>query len=386
MKGLNFIPKGLITMLSQPPLEHDQAFFIHCETHIKDMKIAILDDEETQIILLESILKHANFQNLYSFSQPHTLLDVFEREQPDLLLLDLNMPRMSGFDILRQLKTYLASDTFFPILVLTADNRTSTKEEALKIGAKDFLTKPYNVIEVLLRVKNLLETRHYYLQLQQQKDSLEDLVQQRTRQLEQSQIEMLTRLARAAEYRDDESGEHVWRVAELTAMLAKEMGLERTRVELLLRAARLHDVGKIAIPDGILMKPSRLSQQEFAVIQTHTTIGAQLLSGGQSGFIQMAEIIALTHHERWDGTGYPRGLKGQAIPLEGRILAVADAFDALTHDRPHRKARAVAEAIKELQQQSARQFDPQVIDTLTNLYLKGELTSISKTFALDTTW
>jgi putative two-component system response regulator len=374
-------------MHSQQTISQDKLPLVpHRKARLKDMKIVILDDEDTQLLLLESILKRANFQNFLSLSDPRKIFDVFDREQPDLLLLDLNMPRLGGLEVIHQLRERLSPDAFFPILVLTADYRSVTKEETLKAGAKDFLTKPYNVMEVLLRVQNLLETRYYYLQLQEQKESLERLVQQRTRQLEQTQIEMLTRLAQAAEYRDDESGEHVWRVAELAAMLAREMGLEETRVELLLRAARLHDVGKIAIPDGILMKPKMLSQHEFAVVQTHTTIGAQLLSGGQSVFMQMAEVIALTHHERWDGTGYPRGLKGEVIPLEGRILAVADAYDALTHDRPHRKAYTVQEAAHELRQQSGKQFDPNVIEAFSRLDERGELTTGLGTFVFATRW
>ncbi len=356
------------------------------ESHLKDMKIVILDDEDAQLCLLESILKRANFQNFLSLSDPRKIFDVLEIEQPDLLLLDLNMPRLGGLEVVRQLRERLSPDTFFPILVLTADYRTATKEETLRAGAKDFLTKPYNVTEVLLRVQNLLETRYYYLQLQQQKETLEGLVQQSTRQLEQTQIEMLTRLARAAEYRDDEAGEHVWRVAELAAMLGGEMGLGTNRVELLLRAARLHDVGKIAIPDGILMKPTTLTQQEFSIVQTHTTVGAQLLSGGQSVFMQMAEVIALTHHERWDGTGYPNGLKGEAIPLEGRILAVADAYDALTHDRPHRKAFSPQEAAKEVQQASGKQFDPTVVGAFSRLFERGDLTPGFGTFAFQARW
>jgi putative two-component system response regulator len=356
------------------------------ELPLKEMKIMILDDEDAQLCLLESILKRADFQNLFSLSDPRQLLDVFELEQPDLLLLDLNMPKLGGLEVIRQLKDHVSPDTFFPILVLTADYRAAAKEETLRAGAKDFLTKPFNVMEVLLRVQNLLETRYYYLQLQEQKGGLEQLVRQRARQLEQAQIEMLTRLARAAEYRDDESSEHVWRVAELAAMLGRELGLEANRVELLLRAARLHDVGKIAIPDGILMKPTTLTQQEFSIVQTHTTVGAQLLSGGQSVFMQIAEVIALTHHERWDGTGYPKGLKGETIPLEGRILAVADAFDALTHDRPHRKAFTFQEAALEIQQQSGKQFDPRVVGAFSRLYECGDLMTGFGTFVLQTRW
>jgi putative two-component system response regulator len=210
--------------------------------------------------------------------------------------------------------------------------------------------------------------------LQEQRDELEQRVCERTEQLEISYVEMLTRLAKVAEYRDDESNEHIWRVAKVSSLIAKAVGFTEERVELLLRAARLHDVGKIAIPDGILFKPSTLTPSEFEVVKSHTTIGAEILSGSRSELLQLAEVIALTHHERWDGTGYPRGLKAEAIPVEGRILAIADSFDALTHDQPHRRAFSVPEAVEEIQQQRGKQFDPDLVEVFLNLYWAGKLT------------
>ncbi len=206
------------------------------------------------------------------------------------------------------------------------------------------------------------------------KTKLEELVNRRTEQLERSQLEMLTRLAKAAEYRDDEAGEHIWRVAHLSAQLAQELGQDTHYITLILRAARLHDVGKVGIPDAILMKPGKLSGTEFESIQNHTRIGAQLLSGGHSPLIKMAETIALTHHEHWDGNGYPRKLTGEAIPLEGHILAVADAFDALTHDRHYRRALSLESAVREIRAQSGRQFDPTVVQAFLRLYERGDLT------------
>lgn len=348
--------------------------FVHdMKSHLKDRKLVILDDDQTQIVLLESILNHAGFRNFVSLSDPRQIEEIVAKEQPDLLLLDLTMPHRSGLEVMRLLKHNALAENFLPILVLTADCRVSIQDEALRGGANDFLTKPFRISEVLLRIQNLLESRLLYLELQEQKQNLEQLVLQRTKQLEQTQIEMLTRLARVGEYRDNESGEHVWRVAELSALLAKELRLPANQVDLLLRASRLHDIGKIAIPDGLLLKPTKLSQQEFAVIQSHTTVGAQLLSGGQSVFMQMAETIALCHHEHWNGSGYPRGLKGEMIPQEARILAVADAFDALTNHRPHRQARPVAEAVREIQAQSGKQFDPTIVEAFSRLYQRGEL-------------
>jgi putative two-component system response regulator len=366
---------------------HEVSLVPEAKPSIRDMKLVILDDDQTQIVLLEAILKRASFHNFVSISDPRMTVEVFRREQPDLLLLDLSMPHLSGLEVMQTLKQYVLPETFFPILILTADCRSTTQEDALRAGAKDFLTKPFRVTEVLLRIQNLLETRQLYLELQEQKQNLERLVQQRTRQLEQTQIEMLTRLARVGEYRDDESGEHVWRVAELSALLARELKLEPNRIDLLLRASRLHDIGKIAIPDGLLLKPTKLSPEEFAVIQTHTAVGAHLLSGGQSVFMQMAEVIALSHHEHWNGSGYPKGLTGESIPLEGRILAVADAFDALTHNRPHRQAQTLQEAVTEIQSQSGQQFDPKVVEAFSRLYERGDLNSdVGSKFVFDTRW
>jgi len=218
-----------------------------------------------------------------------------------------------------------------------------------------------------------LEARYFHQQLANQNERLEDMVRDRTAKLENAQVEMLIRLAKAAEYRDDDTGEHTWRVARTTSLLATELGLPPATADLLVRAARLHDVGKIAIPDGILLKPGRLTEAEFEVVKQHARAGAELLSGGQSPLVQLAETIALTHHERWDGLGYPQGLAGDAIPLEARLLAVADTFDALTHDRIHRKAVSPERAVEVIRENMGKQFDPRVVDAFLVLYARGEL-------------
>ena len=344
---------------------------ITLDKKLRTMKILIVEDEDAQVMILKTILKREGFNHVTVEQDSRRAAEVFERLQPDLMLLDLNMPYVSGFDILNNLNEQEAG--YFPILVLTADDRVETKKRALASGAKDFLNKPFDSTEVILRVCNLLEARHFHLQLKTHNDTLEQLVSERTRQLEQSQVEMLVRLARTAEYRDDQSGEHVWRVSQLASQIGAEMGLDRHRVDMLLRAARLHDVGKIAIPDGILMKSSRLTNEEFSVIKTHAMVGAQLLSGGQSELMKTAEMIALTHHERWDGKGYPQGLEGEDIPLEGRIMAVADTLDAMTHDRVHQKAASLADAVEEIKKQSGTQFDPKVVEAFLRVYERGEV-------------
>lgn len=337
------------------------------------MKILIVDDEEANIVLLKGILQRAGYTQLAAIYDSRQVTEAYESFEPDLLLLDFHMPYMNGFQVMEALKPLLPANSYFPILMLTADVRPEVKQKALASGAKDFLNKPLNAVEVRLRIRNLLETRYFYLQLQQQNEQLEQRVGERTHQLEETQIEMLVRLAKAAEYRDDESGEHVWRVSQTSMLIAREMGLPDAQADMLLRAARLHDVGKIGIPDGILLKTTRLTPPEYEVVKNHTVVGAQLLSGGRSPFMKMAELIALTHHERWDGTGYPQGLKCDQIPIESRILSVADTFDALTHDRAHRRARPAADAVNEIVSHSGKQFDPNVVLAFLRLYERGEL-------------
>ena len=326
--------------------------------------------------LLEGILKRAGYIYCASTTDARQAVPMYIELQPDLVLLDLMMPYMDGFEIIERLKHLIPAGSYVPVLVLTADITAETKQKALALGAKDFLTKPFDPTEVLLRIKNLLETRRLHLQIQRQNYQLEDKVRERTQELEESQIEILDRLAHAAEYRDDDTGEHIKRVGLICAHIAAALRLPEKSLELIRLASPLHDVGKIAIPDSILLKPGKLTPEEFAVVKTHTTIGSRLLANGRSDLIKMAEIIALTHHERWDGTGYPQGLAGEAIPIEGRITSVADVFDALTHKRPYKPAWPTEEAIAEIKKQAGRQFDPTVTDAFLELFASGLLTDM----------
>jgi putative two-component system response regulator len=324
-------------------------------------RILIVDDQPANVALLEAILQEEDFTSYRSITDSREVLPTFIDYVPDLILLDLQMPYLDGFAVMKQLQACIAPGDFLPILVLTADIMPETKRRALAEGALDFLTKPLDAMEVVLRIKNLLQTRSLHLQLQGQNQLLDQKVHERTAELEATQVEILERLALAAEYRDDDTGEHTKRVGKTAARIAEALGWQEGAVELIRRAAPLHDVGKIAISDTILLKPGKLTTEEFERMKQHTKLGARILSGGQFPLLQLAEQIARSHHERWDGTGYI-GLREEAIPMAARIVTVADVFDALTSERPYKKAWPLNEAIEEIQRQSGRQFDPQVVE------------------------
>jgi putative two-component system response regulator len=325
-------------------------------------------------MLLEGILQEEDFTSYRSITDSREVLPAFVEYLPDLILLDLQMPYVDGFAVMKQIQAFIAPDDFLPILVLTADITPEAKRRALSEGALDFLTKPFDTTEVLLRIKNLLHTRSLHRQLQEHNQVLDQRVRERTEELEATQLEILERLALAAEYRDDDTGKHTQRVGESAARIAEVLGWSAAEVELIRRAAPLHDVGKIAISDLILLKPGKLTPEEFEQMKAHTTLGAQMLSGGRFPLLQLAEKIALTHHERWDGSGY-LGLSEEAIPMAGRIVTVADVFDALTSERPYKKAWSINEAVEEIKRQSGRQFDPCVVDAFLNVVVSGMIWS-----------
>jgi putative two-component system response regulator len=329
--------------------------------------ILIIDDQENNIRILERLLLKSGYDRLVTTTDPREALDLFQRHEPDLVLLDLHMPYLDGFAVLEQLGAQIPEHSFLPVLVLTADLSGEARTRALAMGAKDFLAKPFDSIEVMLRIQNLLEARFLYLELQNQNELLERKVLQRTQELEQAQVEILERLALAAEFRDDATHEHTRRVGEISAKLARKLGLPDELVDLVRRAAPLHDLGKIAVPDSILLKYERLSAEEFDVVKNHTAVGARILSGSGHPLLRLAEEIARTHHEHWDGGGYSPGLKGEEIPIVSRIVAVADVFDALTHERPYKSAWSVDEARAEIERQKGRQFDPRVVEAFVEL-------------------
>jgi putative two-component system response regulator len=339
--------------------------------------VLIVDDEMSNVDLLRRILWRAGFTDVRFTTDPQAVGALVFADEPDIVLLDLHMPGRDGFEVLEDLASRAAGRPSpsgdLPVLILTGDASTSAKRRALALGARDFVSKPFDAPEVILRIRNMLETRQLHRALGAQNAALEAMVRARTEELEKAQGEVLERLAVAGEFRDDETGEHTRRVGEGAAQLARMLALPRALVELIRRAAPLHDVGKIGIPDSVLLKPARLSPEEHSVMQTHTIIGAAMLAGGRTPLVQMAERIARSHHEHWDGSGYPDRLEGYAIPLEARLVAVADVYDALTSDRPYRSAWARDKVIAHIRSGAGSHFDPDIVAAFMSEAGNGEM-------------
>lgn len=334
-------------------------------------KILIVDDSEDLVLLLRVILERAGYKNIITATDPLIAIDIFSRQKPDLVITDLHMHGLDGFSLMARLRDL--GGTMVPMIAVTGDESPNIKTRALGAGASDFLTKPFDPIEITLRVRNLLELKRLHSRLERRNRSLDQRVKERTSELEAARIEILDRLAIAAEYRDDDTGQHARRVGASAGSIAKTFGLPRGRVQVIARAATLHDLGKIGISDTILLKSGPLDDIEFEVVKQHTRIGAEILSGSQSRLLRTAEVIALHHHEKWDGSGY-EGLAEEEIPLEGRIVALADAFDAMTNDRPYRRALDRKEAIEEVMALSGAQFDPTLVDAFIGAQLHDRST------------
>jgi len=335
------------------------------EEKIFAAKILAIDDNILNIQILKKILNNAGFINITTTTDPTQALSLHKELQPDLILLDLNMPQMDGFEVMLQLSLHNPDD-YLPILILTAEDE-SIRFKALQSGAKDFLHKPYKQLDVLLRSRNIIEVRLLYNQIKNNNASLEHQVNDRIKEIRDTRLEAIQRLAIAAELRDAGTGRHIYRMSRYCQLLSLAIGFTKDQGELLLTTSPLHDIGKIAIPDSILLKPSSLEPHEFEVIKTHTTLGAKMLSGSDSVFLKMAETIALSHHEKWNGTGYPNGIREEEIPLVGRICAVADVFDALSSQRPYKRAWTFEETMAEIARLKATHFDPKLVEAFLDI-------------------
>ncbi len=302
-------------------------------------QILVVDDEPANLRVLKQILQ--DDYRLSFAKSGEEALRLVNNSKPDLILLDIMMPDMTGLEVCKALKSQPSTQSI-PVIFVTALNEESDEAQGLELGAVDYITKPVSAAIVRARVKTHLS-----------------LVQADT--LKETRLQIIQRLGRAAEYKDNETGMHVMRMSYYSQILARAYGLCETHAELLLHAAPMHDIGKIGIPDNILLKPGKLTDEEFAVMKSHPQIGADILGEDDSDILKMAKTVALTHHEKWDGSGYPNGLAGEAIPIEGRIVALADVFDALTSARPYKKAWTIDEALTFIRDQSGRHFDPKLV-------------------------
>lgn len=328
--------------------------------------ILIVDDEPSNLKLLEKMLRARGYDNLTLTQDPRDVLANCVNNFPDLILLDLNMPHLDGFAVMQLLQKEFG-DHLPPILVLTAQQGFEHRLRALNEGARDYLTKPFDRAELLARVRNLIEVQLFQRFMHNQNAVLDEMVRARTKELRDTRLQIVRRLGRAAEFRDNETGYHILRMSHSSVLIARALGWDEDRCELLLHASPMHDVGKIGIPDRILLKPGKLEPDEWTMMKSHTTIGAHILDGDSSPLLMLAREIAITHHEKWDGSGYPHGLKGEEIPISGRIVALADVFDALMSERPYKKSWSLETALDYMQNNSGVHFDPTLVKHFVQL-------------------
>lgn len=358
-----------------PPREQDESL-LNC-------KILIVDDEPINVKVCQKYLHELGYKRCVGLTDSTRTIAVILEERPDVVILDVMMPIVSGVDVLKMIRRH-DELAHLPVLILTASADRTTKLTVLNLGATDFLTKPIDPSEMAPRVRNVLSVKRYHDSLRNHAQALEEAVRQRTAELESSRMDVIHCLARAVEYRDDHTGRHVERVGRYSGMIAQTLGLDATTSSMIALASQLHDVGKIGVPDDILLKPGRLTPEEFERMQKHTLfgrkiveqmsereweklrqhvqIGCRILDAPRSPLLTMASRIALTHHERWDGSGYPLGLAGEDIPIEGRITAVADVFDALSSVRPYKPSYPIDKCFSILRSESGSHFDPKVVD------------------------
>ncbi|MFA5374684.1 MAG: two-component system response regulator [Dehalococcoidia bacterium] len=341
--------------------------------------ILLVDDEIRNVEILKSYLEPVGYKVLSVASGEKAIKCAFEN-YIDLILLDVMMPGMDGFETTRRLKSS-ENTSFIPIILVTVLSEKKERVKGIESGCDDFLNKPVDKLELLARVKSLIKVKAYNEYLRNYKHELESEVAKRTKELkkallmiEESSLETIYRLSMAAEYKDTDTGAHIFRISHSAAAIARKFGLDKDTTKSILYAAPMHDIGKIGIPDSILLKPGKLDSEEWEVMKRHAVIGANILKGSKQNLINVAEVIARTHHEKWDGTGYPKGLKGEAIPLPGRIVAVADVFDALISKRPYKEPYPPDRSFGIIENSKGAHFDPNVVDAFLNI--KREILSI----------
>ncbi len=324
-------------------------------------QVLIVDDNNTNLTLFRHLLKRLDDVEPITFDDPTAAIAWCEANEPDLVILDYMMPVMNGLQFIERFRS-MPGKSDIPLVMVTADIESNVRHRALELGAHDFLTKPVENTEFMARARNLLMLRRSHVQLANREAWLREEVKKRTAEVVAREKEVVLRLSRAAEFRDPETGAHLLRMANYTRMIAEKLGLPENEQQLLLDAAPMHDIGKVGTPDSILLKPGRLTPEEFEIMKKHTVMGYEILRDSKSLVLRTAAVIAWTHHERYDGAGYPNGLKGEDIPLYGRIAAVADVFDALTSSRPYKPAWEMDRAREFLLESRGRHLDPGCVD------------------------
>ena len=345
--------------------------------------VLVVDDEDLNRKLIEAILIPLGYRVLMA-RDGHEVFDMVRRVQPDVILLDVMMPRMDGFEVARRLKQD-EHTRIIPIIMVTSLSAVEDRVKAIEAGADDFLSKPVDKTELRARVKSLCAVKAYSDHMHDYQKKLEQEVARQTAELKaamnrvkNASLDTIYLLSRAAEYKDEETGEHIKRISRYAVVVARSLGLDPASIESLLYAAPMHDVGKIGIPDRILLKPGKLDSEEWGIMKQHVTIGAEILEGSQNEFLPMAHTIACTHHEKWDGSGYPLGLVGEDIPVAGRVVAVVDVFDALTSNRPYKRAYTLEESLRIIEENRGTHFDPIVLDAF--LRAKEEIVAVKTDF------
>jgi len=342
------------------------------------MRVHVVDDNETNLMLFSQLVRGLDSGlEVQTFLDPYQAVEACRSVMPDLVLVDYMMPGMDGHQYIAAVRGMTGASEV-PIIMVTAADERSVRHRALELGATDFIAKPVDPTEVKARLRNLLALRKTHLKLKDRNAWLREEIGKATQTIVDRELELILRLAKAAEYRDPETGGHILRMAHYSQLIALQMGLSAEDCDLLLHAAPMHDVGKMGIPDGILLKPGKLDEEEFRMMKHHAEIGYSILQDSSSRLIQVAAEIAISHHEKFDGSGYPAGLAGEDIPLFGRIVAVADVFDALTSVRPYKMAWPVEKARAFLQDNAGSHFDPRCVVALIDKW--DDVLAVRETF------
>lgn len=325
------------------------------------VRVVLVDDSKSALAALNAALCNIDGIELSTFTDPEDAIGFCLKTPIDLLLVDYRMPKYNGIELITELRKNPAFQ-LVPIIMITSESERSILIAAIEAGVTEFIGKPFDTIELQARVRNLLALRKAQLEISNHAERLVEEVAKATEEIASREEEIIWRLARAIEYRDGDTGDHISRVAQISRLLAQDVGLDKKHCRMIYLAAPLHDVGKIGISDSVLHKPGRLTADEITEMRRHVEIGVGILEHGTSELLRIAETITGGHHEKWDGTGYPKGISGENIPIDARIVAVADVFEALCSERPYKKAWPVDDAYRYIVSESGRHFDPRCVE------------------------